>query len=606
MFLIYYHSVMSMSKIVVDDEKVASTNSKVASTAAAADSQQTFRVTHVDDGADEKKHTTCTHSQSGPAPGTEDCLPNDMSSIAACAHKPTASPSLVELCLGEYAKIVHERKTEENIVQCAESGKQLSVGEQLRRLPIDLVQRITFIVHSQYDWCEATITPLLHPETTEFSLCERPPSYVLGSRAVTLRPYCSVKMTLLPIVANSCPNLHTLDLSYLDGPTTGNCIRALGQLTQLQTLVMQHLSWLGEDYVLLCKQFPELRELDLAFSLHNCMYSETTIHDILKHCQNLTKLDVSGAAINVYYVVSGLLNQTPRLESLVVDGCVESDCGIANVPKSWLSVEFSSPSCLRRFSAVGCSSIDDSVIELLSVIAPGLTEVNVQGVPLSTEAAVAMMSVCRLSSLNIADCTLEQDVIGMIASTQQRLKSLDLSWNMIDDITPLMQACSFETLSLRCLDSIPQSSFAYLQGHTNLQHLNLSRCELDSVILQGIFENCRQLETVNVGWTPFNDDNFVCLCHHSCSTLRQLDAEGCKYVSDAGLAAALLSKHPPLNLRMLNLVYVDRATQEVLDCIVKNLPELIIIDYYGNIQWSPALKHRYDRFIVRDSDGYDY
>ncbi|XP_020262100.1 F-box protein SKP2A-like isoform X2 [Asparagus officinalis] len=169
---------------------------------------------------------------------------------------------------------------------------------------------------------------------------------------------------------------------------------------------------------------------------------------------------------------------------------------------------------------------------------------------------------------------LEDNGVETIANYCHDLRELDLSKSLrLSDqsLYALAHGCPRLTkLNISGCSSLGDAALAYLTSFCrNLKNLNLCGCvrAASDRALQAIGLNCRQLQTLNLGWCETVTDKGVIGLALGCPDLRALDLCGCILITDESVIA--LANGCP-HLRSLGLYYCQNITDRAIYSLAEN------------------------------------
>ncbi|PKA57727.1 F-box protein SKP2A [Apostasia shenzhenica] len=180
----------------------------------------------------------------------------------------------------------------------------------------------------------------------------------------------------------------------------------------------------------------------------------------------------------------------------------------------------------------------------------------------------------QVLSLRQNKAQLEDNAVQSIANYCHDLFDLDLSKShkLTDSsLYALAHGCPHLTkLNISGCTAFSDSALAYLMSFCrNLKYLNLCGCVMAASdrALQAIAYNCRQLQSLNLGWCEdVTDKGVICLAL-GCPDLRALDLCGCVLITDESVIA--LANGCP-RLRSLGLYYCQNITDRAMYSLANN------------------------------------
>lgn len=227
----------------------------------------------------------------------------------------------------------------------------------------------------------------------------------------------------------------------------------------------------------LAQCFPGLKSL----SLSACRdLPDSVVRDVLNKFPHLELLDLSGYIEITDHVFTHLEGQYRALTSLRLNSCDITDDDIHAVARLFPS--------LTSLSVSDCGVIDVGV-EAIGKFLPNLTFLDLsENVALSGDTVLSLVpnlpgmpGLFKLTSLDIGNCFVDDDVVIQLAKCLPNLKSLNLSFAVITDVAlnALAERCkNLTSLNLDCCDNFTDEAIRALPARcTNLTSLSLAECE---------------------------------------------------------------------------------------------------------------------------------
>ncbi|KDR11567.1 F-box protein SKP2A-like [Zootermopsis nevadensis] len=272
----------------------------------------------------------------------------------------------------------------------------------------------------------------------------------------------------------------------------------------------------------------------------------------------------------------------PDLEVLVLKGCKPlTDAGYSLIPRlqklSGLNLSHCKDltgktvcdiveSCqnLKKLNLDDVTKIfDDDVICIIRKVGGQLTSLILDGEDLTDVAFSYLNNCARLQQLEVSFCEEMTDK------------------GLLEGIGPLQELRSLRLKKGQNLTASGLSTFLHRPAMACIVDLNLSECSsLDDHGLEGIANRCVQLRNLSLCWCwEVTDAGIMILVTH-CSELRVLDLLGVIHITGTGYFE-LVPSHLP-HLERLNLEQCSYMCGKYLEELVAAVPELEVIDYYGD------------------------
>ncbi|PWA83343.1 F-box domain, Leucine-rich repeat domain, L domain-like protein [Artemisia annua] len=163
---------------------------------------------------------------------------------------------------------------------------------------------------------------------------------------------------------------------------------------------------------------------------------------------------------------------------------------------------------------------------------------------------------------------LVDNAVEVIANNCHGLEDLDLSksFKLSDrSLYALAHGCpNLTKLNISGCSSFSDTAVAYLSSHCRkLKVLNLCGCvkAASDNALKAIGYNCRELQSVNLGWCEEVGDAGVMSLAYGCPDLRSLDLCGCVLITDDSVVALA---NNCLHLRSLGLYFCQNITDRAI------------------------------------------
>ncbi|KAG8378168.1 hypothetical protein BUALT_Bualt08G0109900 [Buddleja alternifolia] len=284
-------------------------------------------------------------------------------------------------------------------------------------------------------------------------------------------------------------------------------------------------------------------------------------------------------------ILSLVDDQTVIVASGVCHGWRDAICwGHTHLSLSWLFVSKSIYVEMVWFCA--CLFVDEF---MFSQITTGRCKKNMNNLVLSL---VPKFTKLQVLILRQDMSQLQDDGIEKIALYCRDLQELDLSksFTLTDrSLYALARGCpNIVKLNISGCQAFSDTALGYLMGFCRkLKFLNLCGCVKTATdrALKAIGYNCRQLQSLNLGWCDRVSDEGVKSLAYGCPDLRALDLCGCVLITDESVVALA---NNCLHLRSLGLYYcqniTDRAMYSLAQSRVKSKHEV----------WASVKKNRYE------------
>ncbi|XP_067124476.1 F-box/LRR-repeat protein 20-like [Centruroides vittatus] len=338
--------------------------------------------------------------------------------------------------------------------------------------------------------------------------------------------------------------LKDVHVDYLD-----RFCRILTRATMLKCLTLRALSCPLQDFARCSLSFPLLTHLDLGF------------------CN-----DVNPQIISVF------VSNCRLISVLNVEGCLGINQAAVNI--------ISTLKYLRSLNLSHCTFLSNPAIVRLAENCPRLQELNVDGITTITDSAICLL------------CENLQDSLQHIELDGEELT--DKSYKCIGQCRNLIK------LGISFAEMITDRSLMYLKKLSKLRYLKLRRgTHLTAPALKDIFvgPELKYLTFLEFDSLMIEDDGIKSMTE-CCTELRYLGLQWCWKITDVGLDFIVTNCH---NLRGIDLLGLYRITgtallkvpsnmkhlgylnleqcNEIIDSLLcklkREVPELVIKDYYG-------------------------
>lgn len=316
--------------------------------------------------------------------------------------------------------------------------------------------------------------------------------------------------------------------------------------------------------------------LDLS---HNDTYKEKDFIKIWPLCTQLAKVSLAFCNIT-QEALFVLLSSCPNLQWLNLEGCE----AINHIPlptvrdKTSYRIQYLNLAYCVNFNDLGCVTIG-------CIFGRSLRHLNIDGAQYITDIGLGMiLNQCTASRLEfLAIDGAEITNIG-IKRLQRftHLQSIQISFcNKLTDES-LNYISTLNSLKEIHFKKGEQFSSSGLQGLfinlNKLERISLVECwETDNKCLEVISTTCRRLEKFTVTWAKVTNPGVDCIVKQ-CLHLRELNLTGSYELTEQPFVRLLETRS---KLQLLNLTQCHMMCDKTLHIIKGAVPNLKIIDYYG-------------------------
>ncbi|XP_057792263.1 F-box/LRR-repeat protein 3 [Salvia miltiorrhiza] len=398
----------------------------------------------------------------------------------------------------------------------------------------------------------------------------------------------------LGALVRSCPNLHTLDVSYCTafGDLEAAALSSAAGLRDLNLDKCLNISDAGLAKVAVgC---PELRSLSLRWCFG---VTDIGIQLLSNKCLHLKRLDIS------YLKVSSeslrWISEMERLETLQMVGCGSvDDMGLLHIANKCASLKVLDISRCDRLSMDALCSVINGHNRLLQLHASycfselsmsfvdrlkdltNLEVLRIDGARVSDSMLNIISNNCKcLAKVGLGKCRVTDTGVRHLVSSCVNLKVLDLTCcSDLTDSAILAMALSCRDLlclKLECCNLLSEGSLNHLGSHCRfLEEIDLTDCSGINDIGLKYLSRCSELVSLKLGLCSNISDKGLSYMASNCSKIQELDLYRCAGIGDGGLAAI---SHGCKKLKALNLSYCDGVTDKGMEYL-SSLKELSILE----------------------------
>ncbi|XP_076344718.1 F-box/LRR-repeat protein 4-like isoform X1 [Tachypleus tridentatus] len=295
----------------------------------------------------------------------------------------------------------------------------------------------------------------------------------------------------------------------------------------------------------------------------------------------LKKLDL-GFCVGVgNEVLCTFITSCPLIEDLNVEGCVGVDCQAV--------CKIICLKHLKKLNLSHCTHVNNEAVMKIASHCSKLESLNIDGITRITDSAVCLLGDNLHSSLQHLEVDGEDltDASYLSLSKCIYLKTFAVSYaeEMTDQSLEYLKQKMKELRWLKLrrgskLTTLALNNFFKSCCLKHLAHLDLDSLSLDDHCVANITSCCRNLHSFSLAWCwEISDVGLEDIILH-CSKLEVLDLTGLYK-----LAGVCLLKVPYLvpRLRYLNLEQCNDIIDAILTRLVKVMPYLKVINYYGEV-----------------------
>ncbi|KAF8397176.1 hypothetical protein HHK36_016083 [Tetracentron sinense] len=349
-------------------------------------------------------------------------------------------------------------------------------------------------------------------------------------RLVSLKWCLGVSDLGVGLLAVKCKEIRSLDLSYL--PITKRCLPSILQLQNLEDLVLVGCLGIDDDGLATLKQgCKSLETLDMS-SCPNV--GRVGLSSLINGAQCLRQLILAyGSPVTL--ALADSLQKLPKLQSIKLDGCLVTCCGLKAIGNWCVS--------LKELSLSKCLGVTDEGLSSLVTNHKDLRKIDITCCRKITHVSVVNFtnSCTSLSSLRMESCSLvPKEAFILIGQHCHFLEELDLTDNEIDNegLKSISRCSKLSSLKLGiCLNITDEGLIHVGMCCPKLIELDLYRSVgiTDSGIA-AIACGCHGLEMINIAYCEkITDSSLRSLS--KCSKLNTLESRGCPRISSVGLVA---------------------------------------------------------------------
>ncbi len=365
----------------------------------------------------------------------------------------------------------------------------------------------------------------------------------------------AMKDITLQLLADNCPNLSSVDLSFYCEELTDAGLQALAQ--RCHGLSFIDLRYCGKitdaGLEALARGCPSLSSINLDC----CNITDAGLEALGRGCLHLSSVDVGNCHGITDAGLQALAQGCPNLFSLKLHNC-------SQITGTWLQALAKGCPKISSLDLSWCKQLADEGLQTLAQGCPSLSSINLHECKRITHIGLqALTKGCpNLSSLNLALC-------GQVTDKELRI---------------VARGCP--SLSFVGLEDCKQITNAGLQalaqGCPNLSSLELSGCEkISKAGLRALVRDCPKLSSLNLVHCGQVTDKELLALAKGCSNLSSIDLDGCKQITDKGLKA--LARSCP-NLASIDLSSCTQITDEGIQALAQGCPNLSSVDLRNSRQ----------------------
>uniref|UniRef100_T1IRK2 F-box domain-containing protein n=1 Tax=Strigamia maritima TaxID=126957 RepID=T1IRK2_STRMM len=361
------------------------------------------------------------------------------------------------------------------------------------------------------------------------------------------------------------------------------CFSVLTVCKKWHQMALEPMLWLHLDFdndiiqpevvVSILKRTPLIRYLELR--QYNDLWQ---MMPSIVNCNLLTSLDLGWCGGVSVAIVTLLVTHCPLVEALNVEGCRSVDHAVVCHIVGWKK--------LRKLNLSHCTLVRNESVVLIAKCC-ALEEFNVDGLASISDGAI----------------------LGLIEHRKLVLRKLYLDGDELTDVTyrNLVECCGLKELSISFADLMSDDGLMAIKELRCLEYLKVKRgSELSDASLRSLFDgtNMRKLTCLDLTSCSNFDDVGVEVMTKCCPALKSISLAWCWDISDRGLEAIVSSCRNAeivylaglvritgaclinIPLCLPKLVFLDlqqcaRIIDDILEDVVRQKPDLKILDYYG-------------------------
>ncbi|KAK4268497.1 hypothetical protein QN277_025148 [Acacia crassicarpa] len=332
------------------------------------------------------------------------------------------------------------------------------------------------------------------------------------------------------LIAIKCEELRCLDLSYL--PITDKCLPSIFKLQHLEDLVLEGCFGIDDDNLDVYKQgCRTLKKLDIS----GCQnITHVGLSALISSSGCLEQLNLADGSPVTLALADGL-SKLPKLQSIILDGCLVTTFGLKAIGSSCMS--------LKELSLSKCLGVTDEALSFVVSKQRDLRKLNITCCRMITDISIASIasSCTSLTSLKMESCSqVSREAFILIGQQCHSLEDLDLTDNEIDDegLKSISSCAGLSCLKLGICLNITDRGLSYVgKCCLKLKELDVYRSTgITDAGITAIACGCPELEMINSAYCIAITDNSL-ISLSQCHKLKTLEIRGCTLVTSVGLAA---------------------------------------------------------------------
>lgn len=225
---------------------------------------------------------------------------------------------------------------------------------------------------------------------------------------------------------------------------------------------------------------------------------------------------------------------------------------------------------LRKINLKSCVTISDASVEEIAKNCPHLEEIDLSWCDVSEQSLFLLGKYSKnLTRIGVRSCYITDRSVEFLLQNCQKLKILGFAWckSLTDAaIESIIKHCrqvdvldirgnekitgvalsklfntihSFKTVHLKRCSGITEEVILNLAKSEGLKNLNLRGCYHNNNIstnsMSKLFEECNGLESLDIAWHDYIDDQTIITLANSCTHLRSVDLSGLNKITDKSI-----------------------------------------------------------------------
>lgn len=225
---------------------------------------------------------------------------------------------------------------------------------------------------------------------------------------------------------------------------------------------------------------------------------------------------------------------------------------------------------LRKINLKSCVAISDISVEEIAKNCPHLEEIDLSWCDVSEQSLFLLGKHSKnLTRIGVRSCYITDRSVEFFLQNCQKLKILGFAWckSLTDTaIESIIKHCrqaevldirgnekitgvalsklfnnihSFKTVHLKRCSGVTEEVILTLANSEGIKNLNLRGCYHNNNIstnsMSRLFEECNELESLDIAWHDYLDDQTIITLANNCAHLRSVDLSGLNKITDKSI-----------------------------------------------------------------------